>query len=287
VALDFALALLLLVAFFPLLLVVAVLVKLTSPGPVIYRQARLGRGGRPYSILKFRTMWDRCDWDASRRWPAPVDDRFTPLGRFLRRTHLDELPELWNVLRGEMSLVGPRPERPESYPSLEEAIPGYRGRLQVRPGVTGLAQVQLPPDTDLGSARRKLTYDLYYVHHRGLGLDLRLLLCAAARLLALPSRRLASLLRLPGAGVVEGGTAGPPVPNPSAPAGTAAPTSRPSFWAPNRLHHENAAVSAFTLGAVTAVVGSWLFAAPLWVGFAAGFFGVAAVLSLAFAADPQ
>jgi lipopolysaccharide/colanic/teichoic acid biosynthesis glycosyltransferase len=203
-ALDFALALALLLALLPLLLLVAVLVKLTSAGPALYRQARLCRGGRPYRIYKFRTMWQDCERFSGPRWSTPGDRRVTPLGRLLRATHLDELPQLLNVLRGQMSLVGPRPERPEFVPALEQALPGYRRRLEVRPGVTGLAQVQLPPDSDLDSVRRKLACDLYYVGHRGPWLDLRLLLCTAPRLLALPSDGLRSLLRVPHVGLGEG-----------------------------------------------------------------------------------
>src|SRR5207249_2052434 len=109
------------------------------------------------------------------RWSTAGDPRVTPLGRILRKTHIDELPQLWNVLRGDMSLVGPRPERPEFIPQLQQAIPHYRDRLLVRPGLTGLAQVQLPPDTDLGSVRIKLAYDLYYVRRRGPWLDCRIL----------------------------------------------------------------------------------------------------------------
>ena len=105
---------------------------------------RLGKNGRPFRLHKIRTMRHDCEKATGPRWAVPGDPRITPLGRFLRQTHLDELPQLWNVLRGEMSLVGPRPERPEFVPDLEQAIPHYRDRLLVRPGVTGLAQVQLP-----------------------------------------------------------------------------------------------------------------------------------------------
>jgi lipopolysaccharide/colanic/teichoic acid biosynthesis glycosyltransferase len=188
----------------PVLVVVAVLVKLTSRGPIIYSQTRLGRDGRPFRIYKFRTMWHDCERHSGPRWSTPGDPRVTPLGRFLRATHLDELPQLWNVLKGEMSLVGPRPERPEIIPVLEQAIPAYRERLRVRPGVTGLAQVQLPPDTDLASVRRKVACDLHYVRHGGLLLDLRLIACTALAVLGVPYAVLAFLLRIPGSKVVEG-----------------------------------------------------------------------------------
>jgi lipopolysaccharide/colanic/teichoic acid biosynthesis glycosyltransferase len=154
-----ALALLLLTA--PLVLLAMLLIKLTSRGPVLYTQTRLGRHGRPFAIYKLRTMAHRAESLTGPCWSRPGDPRVTRLGRFLRRTHLDELPQRWNVLRGDMSLVGPRPERPEFVPQLEQAVAHYRERLRVRPGVTGLAQVQLPPDTDLDSVRLKLAYDLY------------------------------------------------------------------------------------------------------------------------------
>src|SRR5439155_12868491 len=115
------------------------LVKLTSRGPALYTQTRLGRNGRPFTIYKLRTMQHRCESLTGARWSTPGDPRITPVGRFLRKTHLDELPQLWNVLRGDMALVGPRPERPEFVPQLEQAVPHYRDRLLVRPGVSGLA----------------------------------------------------------------------------------------------------------------------------------------------------
>ncbi len=174
VVFDFALALVLLVLTAPLVLFSMLLVKLSSPGPVIYTQTRLGRGGRPFTIFKLRTMTYNCESLTGARWSQPGDARVTAVGRFLRKTHLDELPQLWNVLRGEMSLIGPRPERPEFVPQLAQAVPHYCDRLQVRPGVTGIAQVQLPPDSDLDSVRLKLAYDLHYVRHVGLWLDLRI-----------------------------------------------------------------------------------------------------------------
>jgi lipopolysaccharide/colanic/teichoic acid biosynthesis glycosyltransferase len=174
-ALDFTAALALFVLSAPLLLVLALLVRLTSRGPAFYTQIRVGRHGRPFKIYKLRTMTHACERQTGPRWSPPGDSRVTPFGRFLRKTHLDELPQLLNVLKGDMSLVGPRPERPEFFPALEQEIPRYRERLQVRPGVTGLAQVQLPPDTDLDSVRRKLAYDLYYIRHLGPWLDLRII----------------------------------------------------------------------------------------------------------------
>ena len=142
--------------------------KLTSRGPALYLQLRMGRNGKPFPIYKIRTMHYQCEKKSGAQWSTPGDSRILPLGRWLRRMHIDELPQLWNVIRGDMSLIGPRPERPEFVPQLEQAIAHYGQRLLLRPGVTGLAQVQLPADTDLNSVRTKLAYDLYYLRQRRL-----------------------------------------------------------------------------------------------------------------------
>jgi lipopolysaccharide/colanic/teichoic acid biosynthesis glycosyltransferase len=201
--LDVVLASGLLVVALPLIAVLAVLVRLTSPGPSFYRQKRAGRGGRPFTLYKLRTMRHNCERTSGPQWSTPGDPRVTPLGRFLRRTHLDELPQLWNILKGDMSLVGPRPERPEFLPQLEKALPHYRRRLLVRPGLTGLAQVQLPPDTDVESVRRKLAYDLYYIQGMGLWLDLRILAATGFRVLGLPFTLGARLCWVPRGPAVE------------------------------------------------------------------------------------
>jgi len=143
--------------------------------PGLLSQTRLGLHRVPFRIYKLRTMYDNCEHHSGPRWAMIGDPRITTVGRLLRRTHLDELPQLWNVLKGEMSLVGPRPERPELIPTLEREIPGYSDRLHVLPGITGLAQLQLPPDTDLASVRRKLACDLYYLRRFSLRLDLGIL----------------------------------------------------------------------------------------------------------------
>jgi lipopolysaccharide/colanic/teichoic acid biosynthesis glycosyltransferase len=178
-------------------------VKLTSRGPALYAQRRLGKGGRPYVLYKLRTMTHDCEKKTGPRWSTPGDPRVTPLGRILRRTHLDELPQLWNILRGEMSLIGPRPERPEFVSALEGALPCYRQRLLVRPGVTGLAQVQLPADTDLQSVRRKLAYDLYYIRMLSPGLDLKIVACTSLHVLGVPSRLLRRVFSLPSLDRIE------------------------------------------------------------------------------------
>jgi lipopolysaccharide/colanic/teichoic acid biosynthesis glycosyltransferase len=185
---DFLCALLLFILCLPVLLLAAVLVKLTSRGPAIYSQTRVGRHGKVFTIYKIRTMTHNCESLTGAQWCKVGDNRVTAIGRFLRKTHIDELPQLWNVLKGDMSLVGPRPERPEFTPQLEQVIPHYSDRLMVRPGVTGLAQVQLPADTDLQSVRRKLAYDLFYVRSLNPWLDLRLVVCTALHLLGIPFR---------------------------------------------------------------------------------------------------
>ncbi len=187
----------------PLVLFAAVLVKLTSRGPVLYSQTRLGKYGRPYRIYKIRTMVHDCERLTGPQWSTGGDARITPVGRFLRRTHLDELPQLWNVLRGEMGLIGPRPERPEFIATLAQAIPRYGERMLVKPGVTGLAQVQLPADTDLASVRRKLAYDLYYIRHLSPWLDLRILLSTGLKVFGVPFDVLRKLFGMPSREVVE------------------------------------------------------------------------------------
>jgi lipopolysaccharide/colanic/teichoic acid biosynthesis glycosyltransferase len=194
---DCLLALMLLMVVSPCLILAALLVKLTSRGPAFYSQTRLGLTGKPFRIHKLRTMNHDCERVSGACWATADDPRVTWLGRILRKTHVDELPQLWNVIRGEMSLVGPRPERPELTPSLESNLPRYRERLQVRPGMTGLAQLQLPPDTDLTSVRRKLACDLHYVSRCGLGLDVAILLGTACYLGRVPFGVTSRFLRLP------------------------------------------------------------------------------------------
>ncbi len=174
-AAEFSAALALALFALPAILLAALVVKLTSRGPAFYTQTRVGKNGRLFTIYKLRTMIHNCESLTGPRWSIPGDPRITRVGQFLRDTHLDELPQLLNVLRGDMSLIGPRPERPEFLPGLQRALPAYRERLAVRPGVTGLAQVQLAADTDLESVRQKLVYDLYYVERLSPWLDFRIL----------------------------------------------------------------------------------------------------------------
>jgi len=202
--LEFLAALLMLMVAAPVILIAAFLVKCTSRGPAFYTQTRLGRDGLSYTIYKLRSMRHDCEKHTGPCWSSSGDARVTPVGRFLRRSHIDELPQLWNVLRGDMSLVGPRPERPEFLPRLEEAVPLYSWRLLVKPGVTGLAQVQLPPDTDLESVRRKIAYDLYYVRHCNPWLDFRLVLATALHMMCISHELVARMLFLPRGEPVEG-----------------------------------------------------------------------------------
>ena len=194
--LDWLLALVLMVPAIPLVLISALIVKLTSRGPAFYSQVRVGNFGKPFRIIKIRSMVDKCESLTGPRWSIPGDPRITPFGHFLRLSHLDELPQLLNVLAGQMSLIGPRPERPEFLPDLENALPAYRQRLNLRPGVTGLSQIQLPPDQDLNSVERKLSYDLYYVRHASLSLDFRILVGTAGYALRLPFQWVGQVLGL-------------------------------------------------------------------------------------------
>lgn len=169
---DFALAGVLAVVSLPVALLAAIAVKLGSRGPVFYRQRRVGQGGAQFTIWKFRTMLDHAE-DASGPVLAQHEDhRVTPVGRVLRATRIDEIPQLWNVLNGTMSLIGPRPERPEFVRRYAEEIPGYLERLQVKPGLTGLAQVNGEYHT---SPAYKLKYDLAYIYNYSITLDLKIM----------------------------------------------------------------------------------------------------------------
>jgi lipopolysaccharide/colanic/teichoic acid biosynthesis glycosyltransferase len=195
--LDRLLALALLWVSSPIILASILLVRLTSRGNWIYTQKRLGLAGRVFTIYKIRTMYEDSERDNVATWSTPGDPRVTPVGRFLRWCHVDELPQLFNVLKGEMSLVGPRPERPEFLPQLERALPNYRKRLSVRPGVTGLAQVQQSPDRDISTVRRKLNFDLCYVERMGFWLDVRLIAATGLKCLGVPFFWIGRILQLP------------------------------------------------------------------------------------------
>jgi lipopolysaccharide/colanic/teichoic acid biosynthesis glycosyltransferase len=192
-ALNVTLAVVGLLLALPLLIVVGLLIKLTSPGPILYVQARVGvdrrngdperwvgrrvvdHGGRLFLIYKFRTMVQNADF-AGQTWATPDDPRVTPVGRFLRRYRLDELPQLWNVLMGDMNLVGPRPEQPRIFAELRDRIPEYERRQRVLPGITGLAQIRQPYDQTVEDVRRKVGFDLEYIDRESPFQDLKILL---------------------------------------------------------------------------------------------------------------
>ena len=158
----------------PIMLLAAVLVKITSPGPVIFRQERVGLHNNSFYMYKFRSMERQAPGEEKRAWTVRNDPRVTPVGKLLRRTSIDELPQLFNILKGDMSLVGPRPERPLFVEKFKEEIPRYMVKHQVRPGLTGWAQVNgLRGDT---SIRKRIEYDLYYIENWTLGLDLKIIL---------------------------------------------------------------------------------------------------------------
>jgi sugar transferase (PEP-CTERM system associated) len=159
----------------PIMLLTVLLIKLDSPGPIIYRQERVGLGGRGFMCLKFRSMRTDAEKDGIARWAAKNDARVTRVGAFIRKTRIDELPQLLSVLKGEMSLVGPRPERPSFVAQLREQIPFYDVRHSVKPGVTGWAQVRYSYGASLEDARRKHQFDLYYVKNNSLLLDMLVL----------------------------------------------------------------------------------------------------------------
>lgn len=157
----------------PVMLLAALLVKLTSPGPVIFRQERVGLHNRPFYMYKFRSMEQQKPTEEKKAWTVRDDPRVTRVGKLLRRTSLDELPQLFNILKGDMSLVGPRPERPLFVEKFKEEIPRYMVKHQVRPGLTGWAQVNgLRGDT---SIRKRIDYDIYYIENWTLGFDIKII----------------------------------------------------------------------------------------------------------------
>ncbi len=156
----------------PVLAACAVLIKLSSRGPVFYRQERVGKGGVIFRIIKLRTMYEDAEAATGPVWAQSDDPRVTPVGRVLRRLHLDELPQLVNVVRGEMSLIGPRPERPHFVSELKEEIPEYDERHRVKPGITGLAQIRAGYDRTVRDVRRKVKLDLLYIHRMCWWVDL-------------------------------------------------------------------------------------------------------------------
>ena len=156
------------------MLITAIVIKVTSPGPLIFKQERIGLKNKPFYMYKFRSMVVQEDTDEKKEWTTKNDPRVTPVGRFIRRTSIDDLPQLFNVLMGTMSLVGPRPERPQFVDKFKEEIPRYMIKHQVRPGLTGWAQVNgSRGDT---SIRKRIEYDLYYIENWTIGFDFKIIL---------------------------------------------------------------------------------------------------------------
>ena len=172
---DYGIALIGLMFATPLFLLVGLITKLFSPGPVFYTQARVGKDGRVFNIIKFRTMCVNAESQTGPTWTKENDTRITGFGRILRKAHLDELPQLINVLKGEMSIIGPRPERPYFVNTLKKEIHGYTGRLSVKPGITGLAQCYCKYDESISDVKRKLRYDIIYIKKMCWMLDFKIL----------------------------------------------------------------------------------------------------------------
>lgn len=173
--LDVVVSFIVLVVGLPVWILLAIGIRITSPGGAIYRQTRIGRHGKTFTMYKFRTMGVNAEADTGPVWARENDDRYTPIGRWLRKTRLDEIPQFWNVLKGEMSLVGPRPERPYFVDRLANEIPLYNRRHRVKPGITGWAQVKWKYDTNLDDVRQKVKYDLFYIENMSLKRDLQIL----------------------------------------------------------------------------------------------------------------
>ena len=173
---DILISILAIIVLSPLFLLMAILIKITSSGPVIFTQMRVGRNGRLFKIFKFRTMHSNAEDKTGPVWAAENDSRLIPCGRFLRKTHIDEIPQFFNVLRGEMSVIGPRPERPEFVSQFKQEICDYEKRLAVKPGITGMAQVWHKYDETIRDVRKKIKYDLLYIKKYCLWTDILILL---------------------------------------------------------------------------------------------------------------
>ncbi|MDZ7806363.1 MAG: sugar transferase [Gracilimonas sp.] len=161
---------------FPFLLIIVLLIRLTSDGQAIYKQTRVGRNGKPFTMYKFRTMQDNAEKNSGPQWASKDDPRVTPIGKLLRRLRIDEIPQFINVLKGDMSLVGPRPERPHFVEQFSIEVPLYSRRLRVRPGITGWAQVKWKYDASMDDVREKTKYDLFYIENASLKMDAKILI---------------------------------------------------------------------------------------------------------------
>jgi len=160
----------------PLWFMVAAIIRLTSSGPAVYKQIRVGQNGKLFTMMKFRSMYSDAEKHTGPKWATENDPRITPVGRFIRKTRLDEIPQFINVLKGEMSLVGPRPERPFFVEQLKQEIPWYVRRIKMKPGITGWAQVKHKYDSTIEDVKQKVIYDLYYFENMSILLDVKILL---------------------------------------------------------------------------------------------------------------
>lgn len=215
---DVVMSSLMLLAAAPLMAVIALLVKLDSAGPVFYSQVRVGQNrrkrnrishfegtsnrrasenfGKPFNILKFRSMKVDAEAGGKAVWCQANDPRVTRMGNILRKTHLDELPQLFNVLKGDMSLVGPRPERPEFISKLAEEIPNYEARLLLKPGLTGLAQIRHRSDIDMSDVKKKLKYDITYLKSSSVAADLKIMIGTAPIMFGFPIEQARKITRV-------------------------------------------------------------------------------------------
>jgi len=173
---DLVIASTVLIVMLPLMIIISVAIKWNSSGPVIYTQKRVGKNGKLFTMYKFRTMHNDAEAETGPTWASENDPRVTAVGALLRKTRLDEIPQFYNVLKGEMSLVGPRPERPYFVEQFKNDIPLYSRRLRVRPGITGWAQVKWKYDSSLDDVKEKTKYDLFYVENMSLRMDFKILI---------------------------------------------------------------------------------------------------------------
>jgi len=170
------------IVFTPVILMCAAMIKASDPeGPVLYRQVRVGLNGRLFTIYKLRSMYVDAEKHSGAQRAGDNDPRVIPICRWMRMSHVDELPQLFNILKGDMSLVGPRPERPEMFEELCREVPDFEKRLAVKPGLTGMAQIKNGYDTDTESVKRKLEYDLQYIENMSLTQELKLIFCTFAK----------------------------------------------------------------------------------------------------------
>jgi exopolysaccharide biosynthesis polyprenyl glycosylphosphotransferase len=174
--LDIFTALFFLVTFMPVWIIISIVIKLIDKGPAIYAQERVGKNGKPFIVYKFRSMYVDAEKLTGPQWAVENDPRITPFGRFLRKSRIDEIPQLWNVLIGEMSIVGPRPERQYFIDKLSKEIPWYIKRLKMKPGITGWAQVKHKYDETIEDVRMKVMYDLYYFENMSIVLDIKIII---------------------------------------------------------------------------------------------------------------